>query len=41
MKRWLLSIPVLLGGTVMAGHSDIEPERNSIHTLVAVKRDSE
>jgi uncharacterized protein (TIGR02246 family) len=27
-----------VGGTVMAGQSDIDPERNSIHTLVAVKR---
>ena len=26
-----------VGGTVMAGQSDIDPERNSIHTLVAVK----
>jgi hypothetical protein len=25
-----------VGGTVMAGQSDIDPERNSIHTLVAV-----
>ena len=30
-----------VGGTVMVGHSDIEPERNSIHTLVAVKCDTE
>jgi uncharacterized protein (TIGR02246 family) len=33
-------IMIAVGGTVMAGQSDIEPERNSIHTLVAVKRDS-
>jgi hypothetical protein len=31
---------IAVGGTVMAGHSDIEPERNSIHTIVAVKRNS-
>jgi hypothetical protein len=30
-----------VGGTVMAGQSDIDPERNSIHTLVAVKRGPE
>jgi uncharacterized protein (TIGR02246 family) len=28
-----------VGGTVMAGQSNIEPERNSIHTLVAKKED--
>jgi hypothetical protein len=28
---------VAVGGTVMAGQSDIEPDRNSIHTLVAVR----
>jgi hypothetical protein len=27
------------GGTVMAGKSDIEPELNSVHTLVAIKHD--
>lgn len=27
-----------VGGTVMAGQSDLEPERNSVQTLVAVKR---
>jgi uncharacterized protein (TIGR02246 family) len=27
-----------VGGTVMAGQSDLDPERNSIQTLVAVKR---
>jgi uncharacterized protein (TIGR02246 family) len=26
-----------VGGTIMAGQSDIEPERNSIHTLVVMK----
>ena len=26
-----------VGGTIMAGQSDIEPERNSIHTLVIMK----
>lgn len=27
-----------VGGTVMAGQSDLEPERNSVQTLIAVKR---
>lgn len=27
-----------VGGTVMAGQSDLEPERNSVQALVAVKR---
>jgi len=27
-----------VGGTVMAGQSDIDPDRNSVHTLVAMKR---
>jgi hypothetical protein len=27
-----------VGGTVMAGESDLERERNSVQTLVAVKR---
>ena len=35
-----VAIMIAIGGTVMAGQSDIEPERNSIHTIVAVKRDS-
>jgi uncharacterized protein (TIGR02246 family) len=35
-----IAIMIAVGGTVMAGKSDIEPERNSIHTIVAVKRDS-
>jgi hypothetical protein len=30
-----------VSGTVMAGQSDIELERNSIHTLVAIKRSGE
>ena len=34
-----IAIMIAVGGTVMAGQSDIEPERNSIHTLVAIKRD--
>ena len=33
-----VAVLVAVGGTVMAGQSDIEPERNSIHTIVAVKR---
>lgn len=28
-----------VGGTVMAGQTDLDPERNSVQTLVAVKRD--
>ena len=35
-----VAIMIAVGGTVMAGQSDIEPERNSIHTIVAVKHDS-
>jgi uncharacterized protein (TIGR02246 family) len=27
-----------VGGTAMAGQSDIDPDRNSVHTLVAMKR---
>ena len=27
-----------VGGTVLAGKTDIEPERNSVHTLVAIKK---
>jgi uncharacterized protein (TIGR02246 family) len=34
-----VAIMIAVGGTVMAGQSDIESERNSIHTIVAVKRD--
>ena len=30
-----------VSGTMMAGHSDIDPERNSIQTLVAIKRGPE
>jgi uncharacterized protein (TIGR02246 family) len=35
-----VAIMIAVGGTVMAGQSDIETERNSIHTIVAVKCDS-
>jgi uncharacterized protein (TIGR02246 family) len=35
-----IAIMIAVGGTVMAGQSDIEPERNSIHTIVVVKRHS-
>jgi uncharacterized protein (TIGR02246 family) len=35
-----VAIMIAVGGTVMAGQSDIEPERNSIHTIVAVKRNN-
>src|SRR5919199_189231 len=35
-----VAIMIAVGGTVMAGQSDIEPERNSIHTIVAIKLDS-
>jgi hypothetical protein len=35
-----IAIMIALGGTVMAGQSDVEPERNSIHTIVAVKYDN-
>lgn len=31
-----VAIMIAVGGTVMVGQSDIEPERNSIHTIVAV-----
>ena len=27
----------VVGGTIMAGQTDIEPERNSVQTLVATK----
>jgi uncharacterized protein (TIGR02246 family) len=27
-----------VGGTVMAGQTDLDPERNSVQTLVAIKR---
>ena len=33
-----IAIVVAVGGTVMAGQSDIDPERNSIHMLVAIKQ---
>jgi hypothetical protein len=29
---------IAVGGTIMTGQLDIEPERNSIHTIVALKR---
>ena len=32
-----VAIMYAVGGTIMAGQSDIEPERNSIHTLVVMK----
>src|SRR5918996_301503 len=32
-----VAIMHVVGGTIMAGKSDIEPERNSIHTLVVMK----
>jgi uncharacterized protein (TIGR02246 family) len=35
-----VAIMIAVGGTVMAGQSDIEPDRNSVHTIVAVKRES-
>ena len=31
-------IMIAVGGTIMTGQLDIEPERNSIHTIVALKR---
>lgn len=34
-----VAIMIAVGGSVMAGQSDIEPERYSIRTLVAIKRD--
>jgi len=34
-----IAIMIAVGGTVMAGQSDIEPERNSIHILVVIKHD--
>lgn len=36
-----VAIITAVGGTIMGGQSDIDPERNSIHTLVAVKLDCE
>jgi len=35
-----VSVLVAVGGTVMAGKPDIEPKRNSIHIIVAVKYES-
>jgi uncharacterized protein (TIGR02246 family) len=34
-----VAIMTAVGGTIMAGQSDIEPERNSIYTIVVVKCD--
>ncbi len=36
-----IAIMHAVGGTVMPGQSDLEPERNSIHMIVAIKRDGE
>lgn len=33
------AVMIAVSGTVMAGQSNIEPERNSIHALVAIKHD--
>jgi uncharacterized protein (TIGR02246 family) len=33
-----IAIMHAVGGTVIAGQTDLEPERNSVQTLVAVKR---
>jgi hypothetical protein len=30
-------IMIAVGGTIMTGQLDIKPERNSIHTIVALK----
>ena len=35
-----IAIVVAVGGTVMAGQSDIDPERNSSHMLVAMKQNA-
>jgi len=35
-----IAIVTAVGGTVMAGQSDIDPERNSIHMLVAMKENA-
>jgi uncharacterized protein (TIGR02246 family) len=35
-----IALVVAVGGTVMAGQSDIDPERNSIHMLVAIKQNA-
>jgi hypothetical protein len=32
-----VAIMIVVGGTVMAGQSDIDPDRNSVRTFVAVK----
>jgi uncharacterized protein (TIGR02246 family) len=33
-----VAVMLTVGGTVMAGQTDLDPERNSVQTLVAVKR---
>ena len=33
-----IAIVVAVGGTMMAVQSDIDPERNSVHMLVAIKQ---
>jgi uncharacterized protein (TIGR02246 family) len=35
----IVLLHVVGGGAIMAGQSDIDPERNSIQTIVAVKYD--
>jgi uncharacterized protein (TIGR02246 family) len=35
-----IAIVVAVGGTVMAGQSDIDSERNSVHMLVAIKQNA-
>jgi uncharacterized protein (TIGR02246 family) len=35
-----IAIVVAVGGTVMVGQSDIDPERNSIHMLVAINQNA-
>jgi uncharacterized protein (TIGR02246 family) len=35
-----VAIMIAVGGTVVAGQSDIDPDRNSVHTLVAAKRNA-
>ena len=35
-----IAIIVAVGGTVMVGQSDIDPERNSVHMLVAIKQNA-
>lgn len=35
-----VAVVVAIGGTIESGRSKINPDRNSIHTMVAVKKDS-